>query len=508
MNQEAFQAGKEAYVKEDYATAIARLKSAKTPGEVNGALNHMLGNAYMRLRMFNEATLAYQDALADETYNKRGAIYANYGRALAGTGHTDEAIAALEAAVSDPIYDGHYKAQVLLGKIFEKQGKIREAGAQYRNAAIDENNPDPSVSLLALGRCFMNLGRPIDAIEAYRTALDFSTESASQAQIYADLGTAFVAANRMQEAIDAFQKASTDPTFTMNATQKAAEADAQKAVAALAKNRGGETDALLAAAGYDPLDPLGKSGEFIPSPEDTGFFEVTEAEITQQDKGDSAGKKGRKKELKRAKKAKKKKEKKRKKRHPVRVFFVTLLCLVLLCVGGGACVYCLGFGIPSQEMVVTDLFNAKSNNQNMDGYISGSVSDTQRAIIEASVPKGATVEINGIDRSMSHSTLYCTAHLNEGGSQSYKVTFARSGLGWKITAFDNTYPSVTDQSFKHVENAIDDNNSSNSDNASSDSKSSDDESASTSGTSGSDSTSSGGSSTTNKSGSNSGNTNN
>ena len=35
---------------------------------------------------------------------------------------------------------------------------------------------------------------------------------------------------------------------------------------------------------YDPLDPLGKSGEFIPDPSDTGFFTLTENEMIQQDK--------------------------------------------------------------------------------------------------------------------------------------------------------------------------------------------------------------------------------
>ena len=44
----------------------------------------------------------------------------------------------------------------------------------YRKAALEENNPDPAKALINLGVCFVQLHRPADAAEAYRTALDFS----------------------------------------------------------------------------------------------------------------------------------------------------------------------------------------------------------------------------------------------------------------------------------------------------------------------------------------------
>lgn len=441
MNQEAFKAGKEAYVKKEYSTAIAQLKLAREEGDANGALDHMLGNAYMRMKMYPEAIASYQDALADESYHKRGAVYANYGRALAGTGHTQEAITALEAAASDPAYRARYKAQMLLGKIFEKQGNIREAGAQFRNAAIDENNPDPAVALLALGHCFMGLGRPIDAIEAYRTALDFSTEAASQAEIYAELGQSFVAANRMQEALDAFQKATADGTHTLTPAQAEAEEQARAAVAALVGNRSSETDALLAAAGYDPLDPLGKSGEFMPSPEDTGFFEVKEEDIVEQDEGEANARKGKKKQEKQQKKAEKKQAKKQKKHHPVRVVFITLLVLCFCALGVTAAGYFTGFGIPSQETVVTDAFTARTNDQDLDGYIAAGVSNTQRRLIESVIPRDASVTIDGVDRSMNESMVSCVAKLDDGGTQTFKFQLVRDGLGWKISNVETTYAS-------------------------------------------------------------------
>ena len=50
----------------------------------------------------------------------------------------------------------------------------------------------------------MRLGRAVDAVEAYRTALDFTTPLEDQNRIWCDLALAYVAANRMNEAVDAF----------------------------------------------------------------------------------------------------------------------------------------------------------------------------------------------------------------------------------------------------------------------------------------------------------------
>ncbi len=47
----------------------------------------------------------------------------------------------------------------------------------------------------------MGLNRPVDAVEAYRTALDFANPLDNSNKIYADLGLAYVAANRMAEAL-------------------------------------------------------------------------------------------------------------------------------------------------------------------------------------------------------------------------------------------------------------------------------------------------------------------
>ncbi len=45
MDQQAYQAGRTAYMNGDYAMAVTMLSAAKNPGEIYGAADHMRGNA-------------------------------------------------------------------------------------------------------------------------------------------------------------------------------------------------------------------------------------------------------------------------------------------------------------------------------------------------------------------------------------------------------------------------------------------------------------------------------
>lgn len=433
MDQQAMEAGRAAYMKGDFATAQAMLAAAKGPGEISGAADHMRGNALMKMGMYPEAARAYGEALQDRAYGKVGALSANRGRALLAAGDYDGAIASLDQALQDTGYQARYKAQMALGNAYERKGMMREAGAAYRAAAIDENNPNPSASLVKLGQCFMDLGRPIDAVEAFRTALDFSVPAAGQNAIYAQLGSAFVAASRMQEALDAFNHATADGTYQLSASEAAAQTAAQNAVAALVGTQPtGETDALLAAAGYgtgafDPLDPLGKSGEFMPSPEDTGFFSVSEQEIMED-----------------AKKRGKAQKKRKKKSVGKRIALIILVILVLLAACAGF-LYFRGYGYPTQATVVENLFYAKNDDTDMSPYIASSVSDDDKAKIEAVLPNDSQVAIDSVDRAMSTSTVNATATLSSGGTQAYVISLVRDGIGWKVSdvkvSFDNTNAS-------------------------------------------------------------------
>ena len=427
MNQQAFESGKAAYQAGDWLGAVSMLSGAKSQGEPAGAVDHLIGNAYMKLGRYDSAADAYASALSDASYGKVGALSCNRGRALLAAGRAQEAIQALTSAVQDNSYSTPYKAYLALGRAYEATGDVRNAGIAYRSAAIDENNPAPAGALSDLGSCFMRLGRPVDAVEAYRTALDFTTPLESQSKVYCDLGLAYVAANRMPEAVDAFSHATSDASFVMSPAAQASYDAARKAVAHVQSNRPSETDALLAAAGYgsyDPLDPTGASGELIPSAEDTGFFSVSEEDLVAQDM--------------------KERKVRRKHRHTGLKVFITILVVLLIAVGGCAFAYWRGFGWPTQQTVVESLFKAKTDKTGIDAYLANSLSDSQRQAIDDSLPSGASVTISGSDQSMSASTVYATADLSQGGTVSYTIELVRDGISWKVSSVQTSFSSQSD----------------------------------------------------------------
>ena len=163
--------------------------------------------------------------------------------------------------------------------------------------------------------------------------------------------------------------------------------------------------------GTDPLDPLGKSGEFIPSPEDTGFFDISEQEMAQIDMDNRSIKR------------------KHKGGHGLRNFLIFLL-FVLLIGGAAAFGYYSGYGWPLQESVVEEL-------------LADSLTEEEVLDIQAVLPDGATgVTGSGVDRAMSESSAMATATLSAGGEQSYLVTLVRDGLGWKVDGVTVEYPAL------------------------------------------------------------------
>ena len=406
---------------------MTQLASATAPGEPAGEVDHLRGNAYMKLGQYDAAVRAYDSALGDVAYGKHGALSCNKGRALLAAGRAQEAVGALEDAVQDQSYATPYKAYMALASAHEKLGDVRSAGMAYRSAAIDEANPAPAVALSGLGSCFMRLGRPADAVEAYRTALDFTTPLESQNRIWCDLGLAYVAANRLPEAVDAFDHATADGTYQLTPEAQASYDAARKAVAAISERRTSDTDAFLAAAGYgasiDPLDPTGESGELMPSPEDTGFFSVSEEELVAADE--------------------KERKVRRKHRHTGLKVFIVVLILLLLAVGGCALAYVKGYGWPTQEDVVESLFEAKASGEDLDDYLASGTSETVSQEIYDVLPTGdTTVEVLGCDRDATESTLYVTVTLAEGGEQDYTIDRVRDGISWKATSVTPEYATA------------------------------------------------------------------
>lgn len=420
MNIQALEQARNAYRTGDFASAAQLFAAAKDPSELAGEADHLRGNSLMRLGRYAEAVEAYGAALQDGAYGKRGALLTNQGKALVASGDIRSAVSAFSAATKDASYATPYKAYLGLGDALKKLGNLTEAGVAYRQAAIDGANPAPAGALANLGDCFVALQRPEDAIESYRTALDFAGPRDDTRAISAGLGQAYVAANRFSDAVDAFGTATVDGIYQLTPEQADAYERARDTLSAssamVATTNAYSTD-------IDPLDPLGQSGSFMPDPSDTGFFTLSEQEMVQQDRVET--------------------KVRRKRRHTGLKVFIALLVVLLIAGGGAAFAYTRGFGFPSQQDVLTGLFQAATDGSDASEYLASGLDESQKSIITASIPLDATPTIEGMDAGMSEATATVKVALKNGGDMTYEVGFVREGLGWAVSSVSTDFNTET-----------------------------------------------------------------
>ncbi len=424
MNSQLLQQGRAAYRAGDFSAAAQMLASCKSADEVMGEADHLRGNALMHLGLYADAAQAYASALNDDAYGKRGALLTNRGKALAAVGDFSNAAQAFSAATQDASYATPFKAYLGLGNALYQSGDYANAGTAFRQAAIDGANPAPAAALGELGRCFLKLGRPEDAVETYRTALDFAGPRDDSRAINAGMGQALAAAGRPSEALDAFTSATADGIYQLTDDQADDLARVQDALAAMSAQTAMSTAPAPAmdttSPQVDPLDPLGKSGQFMPDPSDTGFFTLSESEMVQQDR--------------------KQAKVRRRHRHVGLKIFIVILLILIVAGGGLGFAYTRGYGIPSQESVLTDLFQAASDGDTAkaESCLASDLSEDAKSQIVSSVPQGATVEIKGMDQSMTETTAEVEVSLSKGGTQDYQVKFVRSAnhVGWAVSSLD------------------------------------------------------------------------
>ena len=55
--------------------------------------------------------------------------------------------------------------------------------------------------------------------------------------------------------------------------------------------------------------------------------------------------------------------------------------------------------------------------------------------------QGTNPAIDGVDKSMSDSTVYVTAKTEQGGDVQYKVSLVRDMIGWKVSSVELYFPS-------------------------------------------------------------------
>ncbi|MBQ9000724.1 MAG: tetratricopeptide repeat protein [Eggerthellaceae bacterium] len=447
MNNELFQQAKAAAVATDYNRALDLYSRClqdqlqpPQPGEV-GLIYHQIGNCLTRLKSYYEAIEAYTRATADSAYDAVGTVNCNLGMAYAALRDWPNAVKHFEIAVSDRNYATPYKAYSGMGNALLKQGKSAEAGVAFREAALDETNPDPTKALLNLGVCFMALNRPADAVASYESALQFDMSNDTRNKMYASLGQAYVASGQMQQAVDAFEHAIADKTYFLS---DSASVDYQRAIAAVAQGNADATQALPAVADTSGLDiasdgsAISEQDPYIVSdevsedyyfadqyadasgaaPGEERFFNATDEELEQWSKGVV--------------------KLERKRRSVGLKILLAVILVVIIALGAGLFLYMQGYGFPTQEAVITQLFNdPKATSSYANGITEDDIKD-----MSALIPAGSTVTINGMNKSMSSTTAYATGTTPQGGNITYEISLVRDMIGWKISNVDLYFAST------------------------------------------------------------------
>lgn len=444
MNNQIFQHARSAYASKDYEAALGAYTQCLqdttyplAPGEM-GLLYHQIGNCLVKLDDYNEAIHAYTQATADSVYDAVGAVNYNLGMAYAALHDYENAVRHFEISVSDAKYDTPYKAYSAMGSALLKLGKSAEAGVAFRQAALDEGNPDPTKALLNLGICFMALDRPADAVTSYESALQFDMPAATKNKLCANLGQAYVACGQMQKAVTAFESALADKTYFLS---DSANVDYQRAVGSVASGTSEMTAIMSPIAAdmsgldvpadgtpvYPAEDPYvygapqdayyydesynaaaGGIGGYAP---DDRFFNASDEELEQWSKGLA--------------------KQDRKRRNVGLKILVFFIALILIALAAGVFLFTQGYGYPSQETVVEELF--ADTDAASTKVFAKSLSEDSIQTMLTQVTEDPNATIDGMNKSMSESTAYVTAKTAEGGEVQYKVSLVRDLIGWKVS---------------------------------------------------------------------------
>lgn len=485
MNANLFDQATVRYKNLDYRGALrgytACLQDTSVPfslGEV-GLIYHRIGNCLVKLGNPQEAIQAYNQALSDSSYQAKGALQNNIGMAFASLRNYSKASEHFQAAIDDDNYESVYKAYMGLGNAQLKLGNSAEAGVAFREAALDENNPDPAKALLNLGICFMALDRPQDAILSYESALQFDMNDETRNRINASMGQAFAADGKMSEAVEAFQLATEDATYILS---DSAAVDYQKALneiakmqpqqlaqdpeaAAVASQAGAAEVALSAsdtsgidvevsdyttpiigsAAQTDPM-PAAQTQAIAPVDSDDPFFYANEVSMGEEnypgyldayDKTNNTFFETTDAEVEKLSKSMAKKN--RRNRNFGLKILIAIIIIIAILLGIGVAAYMLGYGFPTQESVISQLFD-NPQGASSEVFAEG-LSDESKETMLATVVDDPAVEFDAIEASAGTSTAYVTADTDKGGKVMYRISMVRDLIGWKISQIELYFPS-------------------------------------------------------------------
>ncbi len=451
---------------ESYTRALSTCSDERKP-----ALYASLGTALLGVKDYDEALSAFNKALDCPGYRTPYKAYSGIGAAQLALGKTEEAGAAWREAALDPNNPKPAKALVNLGACFMELARPKDAVVSYETALdLGLDKPAANKAWAALGQAYMAEGRVKRAISAFDEATaDGSYELSAMAAHDLDVarglekrleakapgildtaslpavpaegadaagaaaGAAAAAGVAGAAAASAVGDAQPDP-FT---PQTQAGADAQPFFGttgsmeayrdegyslSYAASDGADADRAYEGTGRFPGAYAPSETGDIPSPEMSGFFDTSEAQIDEEA------------EMMR-----------RRKKHrsggvglKVAIAIVALLIVLVAAVIGA---YAAGYGYPSAESVAQQFFTSAQAKNSTDAYWDSSVDSSSRSTQVAALSGTSGCSVEAVERGMAQSKVYVKSTLQEGGDISYEVGLGRDGLSWKVLYVSLYFPS-------------------------------------------------------------------
>ena len=429
-------AGEAAYAAGDWDTAAVEFLASVhgRPAEGSGYALHQAGNALVKLSRFADAATVYERAALDDTYDRRGAVYANMGAAYGAAGQFEKAVAAYKTALKDEAYPTPHKALHGLGHAYYELGRYDEAASAYRQAAWAEGNPDPGKSFNNLGLSFMAMGRPEEALEAFRAAIGIEGYSA-KGKATANLALAYLTMGFYEEAVREFER-------SRDAFDHELTGETLVAYEEAVRKAGEETG--TPSGPFEPVEletvegwMTGEMPPAMPSSGEASALPDVDTEATQRffDRSED--------EMVEAERADRKAARSAKRTPRGIAFRVGLVLLAIVVVAGvfGGLLYA-GFGYPTQTQTVSSL---------LDAYRSGaSYSEFWVAVPQTNVVQEmdqlpaefASYRVSGVNRSALSSTARVIVRFDTGAELSYDILLTREGVGWKVVGIKNVWSST------------------------------------------------------------------
>ena len=149
------------------------------------------------------------------------------------------------------------------------------------------------------------------------------------------------------------------------------------------------------------------------------FFNSTDQEIEQWSKGIA--------------------KKDRKRRNVGLKILLAFIVIVILACAALVFAYTQGYGYPTQETVAKELFADPS--AAADTLFSSATTPENAKTMAEFVVTDPNAVVDGVNRSMTESSVFVTATTDEGGEVTYKVSMVRDLASWKISNVELYFPS-------------------------------------------------------------------